>query len=279
MAIRVLWSPESSLGQRSMSWSRSTGSSCWGRHHPQSQFPLLFKFLDAQRNLSLQVHPDDARAARLTPPDFGKTEAWLILDREPGSLVYAGLSEGVDRAALEKAIAERQIETCLHAFEPEVGDCIFVPAGVVHAIGAGLLVAEIQQSSDTTYRLYDWNRLGTDGRPRELHVASALEATDFERGPVTAQTPEPTDQAHVRRLVACEKFVLDRWELDSHPASNGPHTAGGDDRCHLLTVLEGEVILAGDRLSRGETMLLPAACGPTPVEPQGRAVLIDMYLP
>ena len=115
-----------------------------GRHHPQPRFPLLLKFLDAAQRLSVQVHPDDARAARLSPPDLGKTEAWVILEAEPGSLIYAGLRPGVDRRALAAAIGQGRCQDCLNVFPPSVGDCIFLPAGTVHALGAGLLVAEIQ---------------------------------------------------------------------------------------------------------------------------------------
>ena len=118
-------------------------------------------------------------------------------------------------------------------FAASPGDCVFVPAGTVHAIGAGLLVAEIQQSSDTTYRLFDWNRVGPDGRPRALHVEQGLAVVDFARGPVMPQRPRPTDRPQVSRLVECDKFVWDRWNFDS------PMPAGGDDRCHILTVLQG----------------------------------------
>ena len=258
------------------------GSELLGRHYRPPgdralQFPLLFKFLDAQRNLSLQVHPNDAQAARLDPPDLGKTEAWVILARTAGSKIYAGLKRGIDRHALERELGRGNAELCLNVFEPEVGDCIFLPAGVVHAIGEGLLVAEIQQASDTTYRVYDWNRLTADGQLRELHVDEALEVVDFDYGPVQVQTPQPTDRTHVERLVDSDKFVLDRWRFDA------PQTAGGDDRCHIVAVIEGQVSVAGDvgerPLSAGSVVLLPAAAGEVQVTPQAQAVLLDMYLP
>ena len=132
--------------------------------YPQARFPLLVKFLDAKQVLSVQVHPNDEQAAKQTPPDLGKTEAWVMLATEPGSKIYAGLRPGVDRAQLEAAIRDGTCERLLHSFEPKPGDCVFIPAGTVHAIGQGLLVAEIQQSSDTTFRLFDWNRTGADGR-------------------------------------------------------------------------------------------------------------------
>ena len=256
---------------------QNEGGQMLGRHHPQTQFPLLFKFLDAQRNLSLQVHPDDKLAEQLDPPDLGKTEAWVILGCEPGSKIYAGLKRGFDRPALHREIARDTVELCLHVFEPQLGDCILLPAGAVHAIGAGLLVAEIQQASDTTYRVYDWNRVGPDGKMRELHVDAALDAIDFDLGPIDAQVPQPGDASHIERLVTGDKFILDRWQFDSTQA------AGADDRCHIVTVLDGTVAVAGDvvdtSLRKGETVLLPAAIGSVEIAPQGRATLLDMYLP
>ena len=198
------------------------------------------KFLDAAQRLSVQVHPDDARAARLTPPDLGKTEAWVILEAEPGSLIYAGLRPGVDRQTLAAAIGQGRCQDCLNVFQPSVGDCIFLPAGTVHALGAGLLVAEIQQSSDVTYRLFDWNRLGPDGKPRPLHVEQGLDAVDFQRGPVGPQQPRPAERPEVSRLVECERFVLDRWAFDA------PLPAGGDNRCHIIVIVEGAVRIEGD---------------------------------
>jgi len=253
------------------------GPEILGRHHRQDRFPLLMKFLDARRTLSVQVHPNDAQAAALDPPDLGKSEAWVVLDAEPGSLIYAGLKPGVDRGNLAEAIRQGTCQDCLYQFEPAVGDCVFLPAGTVHALGEGLLVAEIQQSSDTTYRLFDWNRLGTDGKPRALHVAAALDVIDFDRPAVQPQELRPTDRPGVGRLIRCDKFVLDRWQLDS------PQMAGGDGRCHILTVIEGSVTVAADRcpdlLSRGAVVFLPAAIGETLLTPQGPATLLDAYLP
>ena len=235
-----------------------------GRHAGLGTFPLLFKFLDAQRDLSVQVHPDDARAARLTPPDLGKTEAWYVVDAAAGSRIYAGLRAGVGKPELEGAIRAGSCADVLHSFEPRAGDCVFIPAGTVHAIGAGLLVAEIQQSSDVTYRLFDWNRTGPDGRPRPLHIEAGLDAvTRF--GPVAPVAAGATADPAVRRLVRCEYFSLDevvprgRWQV------------GGDDTCHLLAVLAGDVRLdpawALPPLRRGSCVLLPASLPPQQIEP------------
>ena len=256
---------------------RERGSELLGRHHPLPRFPLLLKFLDAAATLSVQVHPDDARATRLDPPESGKTEAWVVLEAKPGGTIYAGLKPGVDRETLASAIRRGNCQDCLHSFEPSPDDCILLPAGTVHALGAGLLVVEIQQSSDVTYRLFDWNRVGTDGRPRPLHVEQGLDAIDFDRGPVEPQRPRETDRPEVSRLVDGEKFVLDRWDFDCRLS------AAVDDRCHLIAVLEGAVRIEGDPadspLPRGGTALLPASLGNVRLTAQGRTILLDVYLP
>jgi mannose-6-phosphate isomerase len=253
------------------------GRELLGRHHPQPSFPLLLKILDGHQTLSLQVHPNDAQAARLDPPDAGKTEAWVVIEALRGSKIYAGLKPGVGRDQLLAAIRQGDVEPCLNVFAVSPGDCVFLPAGTIHALGAGLLVAEIQQSSDTTYRLFDWNRLGPDGRPRPLRTEEGLDVVDFARGPVMPQRPQPTTRPQVSRLVDGDKFIWDRWNFDS------PLPIGGDDRCHILTVLQGAVQIAGDPaaspLPRGSTALLPASLGQVTLSPQRQTVLLDAYLP
>ncbi|MEI6241563.1 MAG: type I phosphomannose isomerase catalytic subunit [Planctomycetia bacterium] len=237
---------------------RSHGRALLGRHSGLSTFPLLFKFLDACRDLSVQVHPDDERAARLVPPDRGKTEAWYVIDAEPRSRIYAGLAPGVGRRELAAAIRAGTCDTVLHSFEPHPGDCIFIPAGTVHAIGAGLLIAEIQQSSDVTYRLFDWNRTGPDGMPRPLHVDAGVEAVS-RFGPVAPVRPQDTPDPAVKRLVTSEFFLFD----EVRPI--GAWEVGGDDTCHFLAVLDGTLAF-DDHWSlppagRGRTVLMPAAIG------------------
>ena len=247
-----------------------------GRHAPQPRFPLIFKFLDCQRDLSVQVHPNDAAAARLEPPDLGKTEAWVVLAAEPGSRIYAGLRVGCDRAALERAAIAGTVESCLHSLEARAGQCVFVPAGTVHALGAGLVVAEIQQASDTTYRLYDWGRVGADGRPRQLHIQESLEAIDYSAVEVGPCLPQATDRAAVERLVSCDKFVLDQWTF------SGEATAGGDDRFHILSVLQGSMVLHGKdemTIGAGQTVLLPASIRDVKLSAVEPSIVIDAYLP
>ncbi|MFM8289599.1 MAG: type I phosphomannose isomerase catalytic subunit, partial [Planctomycetaceae bacterium] len=153
------------------------------------QFPLLVKFLDASDRLSLQVHPDDAQAQRAGVGPRGKTEAWIVLETEPDATLFAGLQPGVTRAQLETAVRAGTVEPLLHRVAVRPGDCLFIPAGTVHALGEGVLLAEVQQSSDTTYRLFDWNRVDASGQPRELHIEAGLDCVDFDRGPIQPVTP------------------------------------------------------------------------------------------
>ena len=239
---------------------RERGYELLGRHAPRAVFPLLFKFLDACRDLSVQVHPDDARAARLSPPDLGKTEAWYVIDAAAGSRIYAGLHAGVDQASLAAALRAGRCDEVMHSFEPRAGDCVFIPAGTVHAIGAGLVVAEIQESSDVTYRLYDWNRTGADGKSRPLHIEAGLEAvTQF--GPVAPVESKTITEGRTatRRLVTCDYFLFD----EIRPTDDW--AVGGDDACHFLGVLAGEARLDPrwqlPPLTKGMCVLLPASIG------------------
>lgn len=248
----------------------------YGADAPKGAFPLLFKFLDAQRNLSVQVHPNDEQGKLLPKPDLGKTEAWIVMQADPGAKLYAGLKRGFDRHAFERELNRGTVELCLHAFEPKVGDCIFIPAGAVHALGAGLVIAEIQQNSDTTFRVYDWNRVGADGKGRPLHIAESMATIDFNRGPISAVTPTPTTRAFAERLVACDKFVLERLQMTK------PERLATDDKMHLIVVLQGEVAFSGENstsIKKGEVCLLPARPGHYDAVPGAETVLLDIWLP
>jgi len=245
---------------------QSRGAELLGKHHPQSIFPLLLKYLDANQNLSLQVHPDDQCAAAMGLTDPGKTEAWYIMDAEPGSCLWAGFAEPVDRDVVEETLGTGSVEHLLHRVEPQTGDCIFVPAGTVHAIGAGLLVAEIQQMSNNTFRLSDWGRVDAQGNPRPLHIEQGVRAIDYTSGPVEPTRGQPTETPGVTRLVGCDKFVLDRWQVQ------GRNRIEGENRCLILTVTAGRLLVKGDLMSplrRGQTVLIPAAWGSVELESQG----------
>jgi mannose-6-phosphate isomerase len=253
------------------------GRAIFGGHYPRDQFPLLLKFLDCNQTLSVQVHPNDEQAAKLNPPDLGKTEAWVVLAAEPGSKIYAGLKPGVNRRTLEHELARGNCEACLHEFEPRIGDCVLIEAGTVHALGAGLLIAEIQQASDTTYRLFDWNRVDRDGKPRQLHIKQALDVTNYARGPVKPVTPVVTADRDIERLVECDKFILDRLRLSAGRA------LPEDNRFHVLALIEGAVSISTTNencnLTRGDSVLVPATTREVNIAPQDRAVILDMYLP
>jgi mannose-6-phosphate isomerase len=230
------------------------------RTPPGTGFPLLIKILDCDQLLSIQVHPTDQLARRITGESLGKTEAWVILHAEPTAKVYAGFLPGVTRDEVMHRLAEGTLESALHGFTPQPGDCLFLPAGTVHAVGGGVVMAEVQQASDATFRLYDWNRPGPEGKPRRLHIQEALEAIDWNKGPVGPVTPnlvEGTAEGVLReRLVRCPYFELERATL-----------AGGSlsepmERALIWIVLEGTGELrVGENyrhvFHQGQTVLVP----------------------
>lgn len=242
-------------------------------------FPLLVKLIDATDRLSVQVHPTCEQAAAMNLAQPGKPEAWVILEAAPGSRLYVGLKRGVTAPDLRAALRAGSIESCLHSFPARSGDCIDVPAGTVHAIGEGVLLAEIQLPSDLTFRLDDWGRLDQQGLPRTLHVEQAFECIDFERGPVNPVEPLAVpDAGHpCEDLLQTPAFVLRR-----HIAAQ-PFPIPQDGRFHILLVLEGEADLhAGwERVSmcRGSTVLLPAQREGSRIHPRDCATLLDVFLP
>lgn len=242
---------------------------------PAPRFPLLLKYLDCHQVLSVQVHPDDEAAARQDPPDLGKTEAWYVVEAEADSVIYAGLRPGVTRAEVAQAVRAGETGRVLHQFRPRAGDCVFIPAGTVHALGAGLLVCEIQQSSDTTFRLFDWNRVDASGKGRTLHVDQALSVMDYDSGPVTPIAAGPTAPGWQTR-VACDRFVL-------RSLTQGSALSGGDGRWRLMTIPEGSAELVWDHetrsLGRGETILVPASGAPFRIELTGGGVALEMGPP
>lgn len=246
----------------------------------EGQFPWLVKFLDCHDWLSVQVHPSEESVQHLWPGEGSKTEAWFVLDARPGSRAYAGLKPGVDAATMRKAIAEGAAADCLHSFEPRAGDCLFLPAGTVHAVGGGVLMAEVQQTSDATFRLYDWDRAGPNGERRELHVEKALACIDWSAGPVQPLRAEGYGQAEGatwQQLVACPYFEL------IYVRQTGPFRLGGKGRLQAVMVLHGRAEVwtpEGIRaLAAGDTLLLPAATGPMWFTPLGGVGLLLSELP
>ncbi|MDE0862418.1 MAG: class I mannose-6-phosphate isomerase [Rubripirellula sp.] len=247
----------------------------FGEKSDLKSFPLLLKYLDCNRVLSVQVHPSDQYALHMAKPDLGKTEAWYIVASEPESLIYAGLRMGVDQDMLQQAIVTGTTEDVLHSFHPAAGDIVFIPAGTVHALGAGLLVAEIQQSSDTTFRLFDWNRTDSSGNPRPLHLAQGIEVTDYSSGPVTALASD-RGATGWQTIVSCDKFVLRLLE-------NGEAAVGGEAKFHILTIPKGTATLRIEEeitsLSAGATVLLPAAMKRCTITAGENSTIMEMHLP
>lgn len=239
-------------------------------------FPLLLKYLDCNRVLSVQVHPNDEYARRMARPDLGKTEAWYVISAEPGSVIYAGLRAGVDREMFSSAIRTGRVVDVLNTIPAEAGQCIFIPAGTVHALGAGILCAEIQQSSDTTFRVYDWDRVDHSGLPRPLHVEQALEVTDYSSGPIVPARPVPLADGG-ERLVNCDRFVLDRYEVQQ-PIHLQQNTF------RILTVIRGGGTLVSEHgevpMPLGSSTLIPASVGAVDWIPLGDgATVLSMMGP
>ena len=213
-------------------------------------FPWLIKLLDANDWLSVQVHPDAETVKRLLPGEGAKTEAWLVLDATPTSRIYAGLKPGVGRNEFQQALKNGAVAECLHSFTPKPGDFVFLPAGTVHAVGGGVFLAEIQQTSDATFRLFDWNRKDSQGRERTLHIEEGLASIHWDQGIVepiaTGQTP--------RRLIACPYFEVDwvRWASSAE--------VGGQGRLQALIITAGRGRFAnGEYLMAGDVWVIPAA--------------------
>ncbi len=221
-----------------------------------SRFPLLLKFIDASDVLSVQVHPADDYAMK-NEGDLGKTECWYILDAGKNNKIYRGLKPGVNREMFKYAIQSEDLEKCMIGQEVRRGDVIFLPAGTVHAIGGNILLAEIQQNSDTTYRVYDWGRVGLDGKPRALHIEKALEVTNFgDQGSFFAQQKKRSEKETV--LVDCEKFTFSRLTLKK---SDSWSTSRKD--CFIFTVISGDCVLETEQFSveikTGNSLLIPYA--------------------
>jgi mannose-6-phosphate isomerase len=208
------------------------------------RFPLLFKLLDAQERLSVQVHPP----AEVAPSLKGepKTEMWYILENYGDGDIFAGLRAGVTREAFEAALRTGSVQQTVHRIPVEAGDCIFIPSGRIHAIGAGNVIVEVQQNSDTTYRVFDWNRVGLDGKMRQLHVEESLKSIDFTDFEPSLQAPQG------ETIVECPYFRVERWEL-TEPREGA---AAGDFA--IFTVLSGAVKCGDFEFQPGEFFLLPA---------------------
>ena len=234
-------------------WHGSTLHDLWTRHRlevfgegfGEPRFPLLFKILDASEMLSLQVHPPEHVASRLQGEP--KSEVWYFVATRPGAGVYAGVKHGTTKAHFKSALAAGSIERLVHRVETFADTFLFVPSGRLHAIDGGNILFEIQQNSDTTYRVFDWNRPGLDGKPRQLHVTESLESIDFfdfepELNRISGET-----------VVHCEHFEVDRWMLqEARCANHNPRFA-------VFQCVSGEVLFGDRKFRAGDLFLVPAS--------------------
>lgn len=228
-------------------------------HAPNGRFPLLIKLLDAQEKLSLQVHPPAAKALELGGEP--KTEMWYIADAAPGAELYVGLRRGVTPVDFESKVRDGSVADCFHRIRVKTGDAMFLPSGRVHAIGAGLVIFEIQQNSDTTYRVFDWNRVGLDGKSRELHIEQSLASidfTDFEPGIVAPKISENPNLI-VRRLVRDPLFIVELWKT-----RNADTVLWRKSEMQIIGVVTGTAVISSTtsdsalKLAAGEFCLIPA---------------------
>ncbi|MFH1549365.1 MAG: type I phosphomannose isomerase catalytic subunit [Planctomycetota bacterium] len=242
----------------------------------REKFPLLLKFIDANDDLSVQVHPPDEYARVHENGELGKTEAWYIIEAQPGSRLIRGLKPGTTREEFRSLLDAGTLEKCLHSFEVKGGDVIFLSAGTIHAIGKGIVLAEMQQNSDTTYRVYDWNRVGLDGRPRELNVEKALDVINFDAPPDEGVLR--VDRSERRMITDCKYFTTEAITL----AGNSVTESVSPERFEILCAVEGAGMIAwsgGEMdIAAGTSLLLPAAMGDYTVS-SGKRLRILRTLP
>ncbi|MCH5331169.1 MAG: mannose-6-phosphate isomerase [Alistipes sp.] len=240
------------------------------------EFPLLIKTLDCNDVLSVQVHPDDALAAE-RHNSFGKTEMWYVTGCEPGACIYIGFSDlDITREKYLDAVSGGCLPKLLNRVEVKPGDAFFIPAGMVHALGRGVEVVEIQQTSDITYRIYDWDRVGADGKPRELHTALAVDAIDFDKRPdecIVKCTPVVNESV---KVASCEYFTTNLLTVDGTVEKDYARL----DSFVIYMCVGGEMTLetenGSETLKDGDTVLVPAEINDVTL--RGKGVLLEVYI-
>jgi mannose-6-phosphate isomerase len=245
-----------------------------------SRFPLLLKFLDAHQMLSVQVHPSDAHPELIPAGDTAKTEAWVVIEAEKGSHIYAGLRSGTTEGNLRQSLEDGTIADHLVSIAPKPGDSIFIPAGTVHTLGNDVVVFEVQQNSDVTFRLYDWGHIDPETKePRPLQVDQAFACTEFgaSDGGLVAPSVETTTPVERERLFDCHAFLL--WRLIGQDL----FTVGAKAEPRVLVCIEGsgQVEHEGTRyeVGRGDVWLLPAVAGQCAFQPSGEVTLLEIAIP
>jgi mannose-6-phosphate isomerase len=244
------------------------------------RFPLLLKFLDAREMLSVQVHPSDAHPELLPPDETGKTEAWVVIEAGPASRIYAGLKPGTTAADLHRSLNDGTIADQLQCVLPKPGDAVFIPAGTVHTLGDDIVVFEVQQNSDVTFRLYDWDHVDAKtGKPRPLQVDEAFACIDFEgrTGGLTTPIVETASPVEREILFDCDAFRLERIE------GHAPFPIGAVDESRVLVCIHGSgniehngTLYAG---GKGNVWLLPAEVGKCSFQPDGEVIMLQIAIP
>lgn len=253
------------------------GSNCqWAQD--RGKFPLLIKILDANKQLSVQVHPKDDYALAHEGNELGKTEMWVILAANPDAKLQLGVKKGTTPEQFRQGIEDGNLEPYLHYVPVKAGDHVCVPAGTLHAIMDGILIAEIQQNSNTTYRVYDWNRVGSDGQPRPLHIDKALDVIDFDKTELSICPAELiADESGIKRYLLCENeyFVTERVEMTAGSTFTG--SCNGRS-LGIWGVLSGSVDVNGVALTAVQFTLLPAALGDFTITTNTAATLLRTYV-
>lgn len=242
-----------------------------------SKFPLLIKFIDARDNLSIQVHPND-ELAKKRHNSFGKTEMWYVINARPGAFLYSGFSRQMTPEMYVKSVADNTFTNSLAKHEVKSGDVFFLPAGRVHAIGAGTFVAEIQQTSDITYRIYDYNRKDANGKTRELHTELAKDAIDYKQYE-TYQTTYIPNKNKLVELERCQYFTTDLLELDKPFRRD----CSANDTFIIYICMGGGCEIKDNKgnevtLKQGETILIPADTESIDIQPQPKVLLLETYV-
>ena len=261
--------PETQSVVRQGPWRRRTLHELWSDHRGEifgdampdtPRFPIFGKLLDAEEKLSLQVHPGAAVAGALGGEP--KTEMWYFAAAEAGAEIYAGFRRGVERSRFEQALHNGDAAELVHRIAVKTGDAFFVPTGRLHAIGAGNLLIEIQQNSDTTFRLFDWNRGDRAGAQRPLQIEAALQSIDFHD--FEPELIRPAGE----QLVQCPHFAIEKWNLD------GVRRASGRNTFALFFCLSGAVEASATRIAPGEFFLVPASAAATELQPAAPATSV-----
>ncbi|HEA22022.1 MAG TPA: mannose-6-phosphate isomerase [Pricia antarctica] len=244
-----------------------------------NRFPLLLKFLDCKEILSVQVHPSDNQKELIPKGDTGKTEAWVVLETGKDSRIYAGLHKGTTKKNLLESIQDKSISDRLHSFVPKAGDAVLIQSGTVHALKA-TVVFEVQENSDTTFKLYDWDRIDAKtNKPRDLQIEKALACIDFTKTEIGTVTP--IDDAHdpnsKEQLIHCPQFVV--WRT----RSTRPFLVGRSGELRILVCIDGKANLKNHTndypFHTGEVILLPANLGTCSIEPIEKATVLEIGIP